>query len=58
MPFIDPLHERWITGNRRKGTGNAAEYILSDDTHPNAEGARYIADQFVEDLRRLKLVRP
>jgi lysophospholipase L1-like esterase len=58
VPFIDPLREQWITGDRRRGTGNASLYILSDGTHPSAEGARYLAGRLVTDLRRLKLTRP
>jgi lysophospholipase L1-like esterase len=58
VPYIDPLRERWITGDRKKGTGNARRYILSDDTHPTPEGAYYIAGLLVDDLRRLKLAKP
>jgi lysophospholipase L1-like esterase len=58
IPFVDPLRERWITGNRRKGTGNAPRYILPDATHPTPEGAHYIAGLLVADLRRLKLAQP
>lgn len=58
VPFVDPLREQWITGDRRKGTGNAALYILSDGTHPSTDGARYLASRLVADLRRLKLTRP
>lgn len=58
VPFIDPLGEQWITGDRAKGTGNAPQYILSDDTHPTPAGARYIAERLVADLRKLKLTRP
>lgn len=58
VPFIDPLRERWITGNRREGTGNAGRYILPDGTHPTIEGARYISGLLVEDLRRIDLSEP
>lgn len=58
VPYIDPLREHWITGDRRKGTGNAARYILSDATHPTAEGAHYIAGRLAADLRSLKLSKP
>lgn len=58
VPFIDPLAEKWITGNRRDGTGNAPRYILSDGTHPTPAGARYIADRLVTDLRKLHLATP
>ncbi|GAA0367419.1 SGNH/GDSL hydrolase family protein [Actinoallomurus spadix] len=58
VPFIDPLQEQWITGDRKKGTGNAPEYILSDGTHPTAAGARHIAERLAADLRKLKLTKP
>lgn len=58
VPFIDPLREQWITGDRRHGTGNAPLYILQDGTHPTTEGARYIAGRLVSDLRTLKLTKP
>jgi lysophospholipase L1-like esterase len=58
IPFVDPLRERWITGDRVQGTGNAPKYILQDGVHPTTAGARYIADRFVADLRALKLARP
>lgn len=58
VPFIDPLREQWITGDRKKGTGNAPLYILRDGTHPSTAGARYLAGRLVADLRRLKLTRP
>jgi lysophospholipase L1-like esterase len=58
LTFIDPLGERWITGDRTLGTGNAQSYILPDGTHPTVEGARYIAGRLVTDLRRLNLAKP
>jgi lysophospholipase L1-like esterase len=58
VPFVDPLSEQWITGDRKKGTGNAPQYILSDGTHPTAAGARHIAECLTADLRRLKLAEP
>ncbi|MCO5968749.1 SGNH/GDSL hydrolase family protein [Actinoallomurus soli] len=58
VPFIDPLQEQWITGDRKKGTGNAPQYILPDGTHPTTAGARHIAECLVADLRRLKLTKP
>jgi lysophospholipase L1-like esterase len=58
VPFVDPLRERWITGDRVQGTGNAPMYILHDGIHPTTVGARYISDRFVADLRRLKLATP
>lgn len=58
VPFIDPLAERWITGDRAAGTGNAAQLILPDGTHPTLEGHRYIAIRLAEALRRLGLAQP
>ncbi|HZE30447.1 MAG TPA: SGNH/GDSL hydrolase family protein [Actinoallomurus sp.] len=58
VPFIDPLRERWITGDRVQGTGNAPMYILRDGIHPSTSGARYIATRLVADLRTLKLAKP
>jgi lysophospholipase L1-like esterase len=58
VPFIDPLREQWITGDRKKGTGNAPQYILSDGTHPTATGARHLAECLVTDLRNLRLTKP
>ncbi|MBC6460740.1 SGNH/GDSL hydrolase family protein [Actinomadura sp. HBU206391] len=58
IPFIDPLREQWVTGDRRDGTGNAAHYILPDRVHPTPEGHRYIATRLAGDLKRLGLTRP
>ena len=58
VPFIDPLGERWITGSRDSGTGNATRYIRDDNTHPNAAGHQYFADRLVTDLRKLGLAEP
>jgi lysophospholipase L1-like esterase len=58
VPFVDPLKERWITGDRVQGTGNAPLYILRDGVHPSTAGARYIAGRLVADLRALKLTKP
>ncbi|MBC6460361.1 SGNH/GDSL hydrolase family protein [Actinomadura sp. HBU206391] len=58
VPFIDPLQEKWITGNVRRRTGTARTYIRRDGVHPNAAGNRYFADRFVTDLRRLGLDEP
>lgn len=58
VPFIDPLAEKWITGSRADGTGNAPRFILSDGTHPTPAGARYIAGRLVTDLRKLHLATP
>lgn len=58
LPFIDPLAERWITGSRDSGTGNAPRYILKDNTHPTPAGHRYFADRLVADLRKLGLAEP
>jgi lysophospholipase L1-like esterase len=58
LPFIDPLHEQWITGDQRSGTGNAAAYILRDQTHPTLAGHHYIAGRLVADLTVLGLTHP
>jgi lysophospholipase L1-like esterase len=58
VPFIDPLGEQWVTGERSSGTGNAERYILPDGTHPNAEGHRYLATRLADALRVLKLAQP
>ncbi|MCO6011511.1 SGNH/GDSL hydrolase family protein [Actinoallomurus purpureus] len=58
VPFIDPLGEQWITGDRDKGTGNAPQYILPDGTHPTTAGARHIAERLAADLRTRGLARP
>lgn len=57
-PFIDPLAEKWITGSQRKGTGNAARYILRDQIHPNTAGHHYFAARLAAHLRRLGLTSP
>jgi lysophospholipase L1-like esterase len=58
VPFIDPIGERWITGNRASGTGNAPGYIRPDGVHPTIEGHRYLATRLGDDLRRLRLASP
>ncbi|MBT2208345.1 MULTISPECIES: SGNH/GDSL hydrolase family protein [Actinomadura] len=58
IPFIDPIAEQWITGNRRNGTGNATLYIRKDGTHPNPAGHRYVAARLAEDIKRLGLAHP
>jgi lysophospholipase L1-like esterase len=58
VPFVDPLRERWITGDRKLGTGNAPMYILRDGVHPTVAGAHYIAGRLVADLRALRLAKP
>lgn len=55
VPFIDPLAERWFTGNHARGTGNAARLILPDGTHPTLNGHRYMGHRLAEDLRKLHL---
>jgi len=56
VPFVDPLGERWITGDRRAGTGNAPTYVLPDQTHPTVAGHRYIAGRLRADLSRRGLL--
>ncbi|MFC5184765.1 SGNH/GDSL hydrolase family protein [Actinomadura harenae] len=58
IPFIDPFTEKWITGDRDKGTGNAARYIKPDGTHPTLDGHRYLATRLAEDLRKAGLAHP
>ncbi|WP_067489525.1 SGNH/GDSL hydrolase family protein [Actinomadura hibisca] len=58
VPFVDPIGEQWITGNRATGTGNATGFIRSDGVHPTVEGHRYLAARLAEDLRRLGLAHP
>jgi hypothetical protein len=58
VPFIDPLDERWITGGIHTHTGNAAQYIRRDGTHPTPAGNHYVADRFIADLRKLGLTQP
>ncbi|GAA2572805.1 SGNH/GDSL hydrolase family protein [Actinomadura fulvescens] len=58
VPFIDPIAEQWITGNRATGTGNAAGYIQADGVHPTIEGHRYLATRLVNDIKRLGLAHP
>ncbi|MBW8484397.1 SGNH/GDSL hydrolase family protein [Actinomadura parmotrematis] len=58
VPFVDPLAEKWITGDRSLGTGNAPGYIKPDRTHPTNAGHRYLASRLAADLRRLNLARP
>lgn len=58
VPFIDPLAERWITGDRRKETGNATRYVLPDGIHPTREGHRYLAARLAAELSELGLAEP
>lgn len=58
IPFIDPLQERWITGDVRRRTGTARRYIRPDGVHPNEAGNQYFADRLVADLRGLGLTEP
>ena len=57
VPFIDPLRQKWLTGDREKHTGNAARYVLPDGTHPNIAGHRHMAARLGTDLTRLGLPR-
>ncbi|MFI0483239.1 SGNH/GDSL hydrolase family protein [Actinomadura sp. 9N215] len=58
VPFVDPIGERWITGDRQSNTGNAAQYIKRDRTHPSPAGHRYVATRLVSDLTRFGLAHP
>jgi lysophospholipase L1-like esterase len=55
VPFVDPLAERWITGNRLTRRGNAPQYIKRDGTHPDEAGHRYVATRLAADIKRLGL---
>lgn len=50
VPFIDPLGEKWITGDQSEGTGNAVKYVRPDQTHPTAAGHLYLAERLRADL--------
>jgi lysophospholipase L1-like esterase len=50
LSWIDPLAERWFTGDKRRHTGNAARYISADDNHPNDAGHAHIAKMLLRDL--------
>ena len=58
VPFVDPIGERWVTGNPLTGAGNAPQYIKRDRTHPNQVGHRYVATRLAGDLKRMGLARP
>lgn len=58
VPFVDPMAERWITGDRLTGGGNAPQLIRKDGTHPNQAGHRYVATRLAEDLKRFGLAHP
>lgn len=58
IPFIDPIGERWITGDTATGQGNAARYIKRDRTHPTEAGHRYLATRLARDLRQMGLAQP
>ncbi|MFA1540972.1 SGNH/GDSL hydrolase family protein [Actinomadura monticuli] len=58
VPFVDPIGEKWITGDLLTGTGNAALLIKKDRTHPNPAGHRYVATRLAEDVKRLGLGHP
>ncbi|MER7546971.1 SGNH/GDSL hydrolase family protein [Spirillospora sp. NPDC127506] len=58
IPFVDPIGEQWITGDRLTGTGNAARLIKKDRTHPNPAGHRYVATRLAADVKRLGLAHP
>lgn len=56
--FIDPVDAQWITGDRRRGRGNAPKYVMRDGVHLNEAGAGYVADRLAEKLRDLGLAQP
>ncbi|WP_433327103.1 SGNH/GDSL hydrolase family protein [Spirillospora sp. CA-294931] len=58
IPFLDPIVERWITGNRIQGSGNAPDFIRRDGVHPTPAGHRHLATRLVEGVNRLGLAQP
>ncbi|TDC84151.1 SGNH/GDSL hydrolase family protein [Actinomadura sp. 7K507] len=58
VPFVDPIGERWVTGNPLTGVGNAPQYIKKDRTHPNPVGHRYVATRLAGDLKRMGIAQP
>ncbi|WP_106397328.1 SGNH/GDSL hydrolase family protein [Actinocorallia populi] len=58
VPFVDPLAEKWITGDVSRGTGNADLYIRRDEVHPNETGNAYFADKMLAALTRLGMDKP
>ncbi len=58
VPFVDPIGEKWITGDLLTGTGNAARLIKKDRTHPNPAGHRYVATRLAADVERMGLAHP
>jgi lysophospholipase L1-like esterase len=53
LAWIDPLAERWFTGDKLRHTGNATRFISRDDNHPNNAGHAHIAKMLLRDLLRL-----
>ncbi len=58
IPFVDPIGEQWITGDRLTGQGNAARLVKRDRTHPNQTGHRYVATRLAADIKRMGLAHP
>lgn len=59
VPFIDPLAERWITGDRAdRWSGNAAQMIGADGRHLTPAGHAYVGLRLATDLSRLKVASP
>lgn len=49
MLFISPVHGRWITGDvADPSSGNAAQYLTPDGSHPNEAGLDYLARRIVD----------
>jgi lysophospholipase L1-like esterase len=53
LRWIDPIDERWFTGDRLLHTGNATRFISRDDNHPNDAGHKHIARLLLRDLGRI-----
>lgn len=58
IPFIDPIAEKWITGDRDRGGGNAPRFIKPDKVHPTPDGHRYLATRLAADLGKDGLAHP
>jgi lysophospholipase L1-like esterase len=58
VPFVDPIGEKWITGDLLTGKGNAPRYIKKDRTQPTPAGHLYVATRLAADLKRMGLAHP
>lgn len=51
--WIDPIAERWFTGDYRERTGDDSTMINFSDGHPDDAGYAHMARRLEADLRRL-----